>query len=80
MSKYEVTEDVPIPAGSNYKGKKELYPWSKLTVEGMSFFVPDGQIVRIRNAAAKATWRSGVRYRVQREPDGVRVFRLPESK
>lgn len=72
---YEVDDNIPMPAVSQQKGRREKYPWTKLDEIGKSFFVPDGSIRQIRSTSLKAGKRLGCQYLITQEAAGVRVFR-----
>lgn len=71
---YEVENSHPIPAESLPRGRKEKYPWSKMTI-GDSFFVECGNIKTIVSAAAKAKSRTGFVFVARPDGTGVRVWR-----
>jgi hypothetical protein len=72
--KYEIDTDVPLPAVSAPRGRKEKYPWSTLEV-GHSFFVPGGVLKKMQSTASKASERSGNTFVVRPVEGGVRVWR-----
>jgi heme/copper-type cytochrome/quinol oxidase subunit 2 len=74
MSEYEIEKDIPIPAMSAPRGRKEKYPWSTLDV-GHSFFVPDVSAKRMQSTASKAAARTGRTFVARNVEGGVRVWR-----
>lgn len=74
MSEYEIEKDIPIPAMSAPRGRKEKYPWSTMDV-GHSFFVPDGNVKMLNSSASKAKLRTGRTFVARQVEGGVRVWR-----
>ena len=71
----KIDKNVEIPEITRCGGRPAKYPWHAMEV-GDSFFVPDKKSCQFGGLIQYAKKKTGYKYSVRKEGDGIRVWRV----